>query len=100
MIDRSRPEPQAPQTPLGIPIPGIAEGEPQSGAKAADLYEALFSGSGDSEVDSHGGKPTPEAPRDAAAAAAPPAPLTLRQTGLTLGTVTDLILKQLYLQGN
>lgn len=100
MIDRSRPEPQAPQTPLGIPIPGLVEGDPQSGPKAADLYEALFSGSGDSEVDSHGGKPTPEAPRDAAAAAAPPAPLTLRQTGLTLGTVTDLILKQLYLQGN
>ena len=38
--------------------------------------------------------------RDAAAATAPPAPLTLRQTGLTLGTICDLILKQLYLQGN
>jgi hypothetical protein len=98
MIDR-RSELQAQQPTLGIPIPGLAEPEPQSGSNAADLFDELFSEPSDS-FDSRSGRAGHETPHDAAAASAPPAPLTLRQTGLSRGTISDLILKQLYLQGN
>ncbi len=46
MIDRSRPESQPWQPPMGIPIPGLAEPEPSSGANVADLYDKLFSEAG------------------------------------------------------
>jgi hypothetical protein len=100
MIDRNSTEPLDPQPPLSLPIPGVAEAEPQSAPSVADLYDKLFSESGAWEDESASGKPAVEVPHDAAAATAPPAPLTLRQTGLSLGTISDLILKQLYLQGN
>jgi hypothetical protein len=100
MIDRNRAEPSpSPQPPFGIPMPGLEPDAPQTAA-STDLYDELFSEPGGLTAELRGGKPGPESPQDAAAAAAPPAPLTLRQTGLSLGTVTDLILKQLYLQGN
>ena len=97
MIDRSRPEPQPLQPPLGIPIPGLAEPEPTGNSSVADLYDKLFSEPAGESGDDRGPR---EVPHDAPAALAPPAPLTLRQTGLSLGTISDLILKQLYLQGN
>ncbi len=100
MIDRSRLEHANLQPSMGIPIPGLAEPEPQGGASVADLYDKLFSDAGDSAGETGGGHGDHEIPHDAPAATAPPAPLTLRQTGLSLGTITDLILKQLYLQGN
>ncbi len=46
MIDRSRPEPQPLQPPLGIPMPGMAEPEPNAGSSVADLYDKLFSEGG------------------------------------------------------
>jgi predicted ATPase with chaperone activity len=103
MIDRSRPEPQPPQPTspsLGIPLPGVGEPDSAAGSKAANLYDELFTGSDEPEVARAGGRSSREVPHDAAAAAAPPAPMTLRQTGLGLGIITDLILKELYLQGN
>ncbi len=100
MIDRSRNEQPNLQPSMGIPIPGLAEPEPQGGASVADLYDKLFSDGGDSSGEAGGEYGDHEVPHDAPAATAPPAPLTLRQTGLSLGTITDLILKQLYLQGN
>jgi hypothetical protein len=100
MIDRRSTEPTAPNPPLALPIPGVADPEPQSASNVADLYDKLFSESAGWDSESGSGKPAADLPHDAAAATAPPAPLTLRQTGLTLGTISDLILKQLYLQGN
>jgi hypothetical protein len=100
MIDRSRHEQPNLHPPLGIPIPGLAEPEPQGGASVADLYDKLFSDGGESSGEAGGAYGDHEIPHDAPAATAPPAPVTLRQTGLSLGTITDLILKQLYLQGN
>ena len=100
MIDRRSTEPPTPNPSLALPIPGVVDPEPQSASNVADLYDKLFSESAGWESESVSGKPAADMPRDAAAATAPPAPLTLRQTGLTLGTISDLILKQLYLQGN
>ena len=85
---------------MGIPMPGLAEPEPPGGSSVADLYDKLFSEGGESSSEASGNFGDHEIPHDAPAATAPPAPLTLRQTGLSLGTITDLILKQLYLQGN
>src|SRR5690348_11253974 len=98
MLDRSRLEPTSPP-PLGLPIPGL-ESPPAAASKVSDLYDVLFSATEGAEGDPQSGKKAADAPQDAAAAAAPPAPLALRQTGLSLGTISDLILKQLYLQGN
>ena len=100
MIDRSRAESQPLKPPMGIPIPGLVESESPSGPSVADLYDKLFSEPVELATELNGGQHAHEVPRDAPAATAPPAPLTLRQTGLTLGTISDLILKQLYLQGN
>ena len=101
MIDRSRPDQQPLQPPMGIPIPGVVEQQDSSGPSIADLYDKLFNEPVDpvAEMEDADGRPR-EIPRDAPAAIAPPAPLTLRQTGLSLGTISELILKQLYLQGN
>jgi len=121
MIDRRNPEPSNPNSPLGhpslgnalptnsslanssslsVPLPGVSEGDAAGGSNVADLYDKLFSESSGWESESRGSTLGGPVPHDAAAATAPPAPLTLRQTGLTLGTICDLILKQLYLQGN
>src|SRR5580698_5296589 len=121
MIDRRNPEPSNPNSPLGhpslgnalptnsslanssslsVPLPGVSDGDSAGGSNVADLYDKLFSESSGWESESRGSTLGGPVPHDAAAATAPPAPLTLRQTGLTLGTICDLILKQLYLQGN
>jgi hypothetical protein len=126
MIDRRSPEPSNPNSPLGhpslghsalghalqansspanspslsVPLPGVSESDAAGGSNVADLYDKLFSESSGWEADGRDSSLGGPVPRDAAAATAPPAPLTLRQTGLTLGTICDLILKQLYLQGN
>src|ERR1700734_1311868 len=126
MIDRRSPEPPNPNSPLGhpslghsalgnvlpansslansaplsVPLPGVSDGDAAGGSNVADLYDKLFSESSGWEADGRGSSLGGPVPRDAAAATAPPAPLTLRQTGLTLGTICDLILKQIYLQGN
>src|ERR1700689_5537671 len=124
MIDRRSNEPPNPNSPLGnpspghsslgnaspvnsslvnspslsVPLPGVSEGDPAGGSNVADLYDKLFRESSGWESEPRGSTLGGPVPRDAAAATAPPAPLTLRQTGLTLGTICDLILKQLYLQ--
>ena len=85
---------------MGIPIPGLAEPEPSSGASVADLYDKLFSEPGELAAELNGDHSAHEIPHDAPAAIAPPPRSHLRQTGLSLGTISELILKQLYLQGN
>jgi hypothetical protein len=43
MIDRRSTEPTAPNPSLALPIPGVADPEPQSASNVADLYDKLFS---------------------------------------------------------
>ncbi len=69
--------------------------------QAADLYSNLF------EPPSERPQPTPDLQESPAtgqeqsrSAPVPPSPITLAASGLTLVQVCDLILKQLYLEGN
>jgi hypothetical protein len=100
MIDVNRNELPALKGSPGLPLPGLEMPSAPSSSNVNDLYDELFNEPGGPAADQRGGKAGTCALYDAAAADAPPAPRSLKQTGLPLGTICDLILKQLYLQGN
>jgi len=100
MIDRAHPE-----KPGGRPaaVPPAAAGRSASGAPSdslSDLYSDLFSEPNEPAAAESNAQAAPHSEEDAAAATAPRTPFTLADTGLGLMHVCDLILKQLYLQGN
>src|SRR5579872_850824 len=99
MIDLNRQDSPPTQPSLGIPMPGVDSQSPQNATNVADLFDELFSDP-EALAAAQGGQSGAVIPHDAAAADAPQAPLSLKQTGLSLGTICELILKQLYLQGN
>ena len=98
MIDRSRTETQPPS--LGIPIPGgLAETDTAGGASVADLYDKLFSETADLAAEQSGELGPHEIPHDVRRAC-PSRPARRWSDRAFMETISDLILKQLYLQGN
>lgn len=111
MLDQRPPEPESdftsPPAPAGGP-PGPIQRTNRHTGEISDLYTQLFqSGNRDAETPNlpgaapalaTSGPPAARVPQKNAPSP-PPAPSTLAQSGLSLMQVSDLILKQLYLQG-
>lgn len=99
MIDGLNPLPSDASRP-GAGQSAAGSGTPWSGGgTVGDLYADVFGGANTTSSIPAAAARRPGPPRRAATAPPPQAPASLRDSGLHLGQICDLILKQLYLQG-
>lgn len=97
MIDRPFSDLNSSQPLRGNPPADSGASPPNHGGSGSDLYSNLFE---QSQATESVWQQRPAAPHASQTAPAPMTPATLQECGLSVMLICDLILKQLYLQGN